>query len=903
MKLLAGERYALEEKDTAYLLTSGQAEAYAVMAGGGRRLFLMELAPGAAAFPSMDEFEEITVEIYAASDVELTEIPLSEDESAANLMPLMLRWFRELVNLPWLRLIADRGDDVLKTWVDGSVFERAAQDGLGIMEAFAENEGIFSVLADVQFIAQDTMIESRTSARIRQKQRKVDETIANFLGEETVAAADSVQGGAKLEEAVLLVRTVAHYLRMPEEDIALNPETVKRLEPLGILRRLVAKGGMEMRLIKLETGWEKSDCGVMLGYFGEKKSLVALIPESSTGYRMVTGEKKEGVPITADMAKSLGEDAFLIYPGLPSKKLNRRDFLQFMVRHTWKSDTKTILFASLIMGIVPLLTPVVTETMFSDLIPILDRQGLATVTQVVMVAGFTTAALATVRSWAVIRLTSVGSMAAGAALLGRILKLPTEFFRRYQSGELAERMRGVDEAAMLLSGDAVGAILSCLCSFWSLGLMCYYSAKLTGIALLIWLAYMLVSGWLLYRLTGEERQMTAAKNKTSGILMQIFTGLTKFRTKGAEEHAYHLWGKLFTEEFRHSCRVRQLKNYSKIIDSVQPILLSLVLYYFGLMEVAAAMGGAESAAKTLGLGGEPMTAATFIAFQSAFTAFNTSLTAILPVLQTLSVLKPRLDNLLPILETEPESAEDRTEAGELSGVIEVRNLTFGYLEGKDVLRDVSFSIAAGEHVAIVGKSGCGKSTLIRLILGFETPRAGAVFYDGQDLSELALPSVRSQMGVVMQNGQLMSGDILHNIIGTNDLTLEDAWQAAEAAGIADDIREMPMQMNTMVSEGSTNISGGQRQRILIARALALKPAIIICDEATSALDNRTQAIVTRSLDKLHATQIIVAHRLSTIRNADRIIVLDRGRVAESGTFDELVAKGGLFASFANRQTA
>ena len=313
--------------------------------------------------------------------------------------------------------------------------------------------------------------------------------------------------------------------------------------------------------------------------------------------------------------------------------------------------------------------------------------------------------------------------------------------------------------------------------------------------------------------------------------------------------------------------------------------------------------GGGAAAQALGLGAKPMTAATFIAFQSAFTAFNTSLVAIMPILEGMSVIKPYLDNLLPILEEMPETSEERQEAGVLSGAIEVRNLTFGYVPESRVLDDVSFRIAAGEQVAIVGKSGCGKSTLIRLLLGFEMPRQGAVYYDGQDLSELSLPSVRSQMGVVLQNGQLMSGDILHNIIGTNNLTLDDAWEAAEAAGIAEDIRQMPMQMNTIVSEGSTNISGGQRQRILIARALALKPSIIVCDEATSALDNRTQAIVTKSLDKLHATRIIVAHRLSTIRHADRIIVLDKGRIAETGSFQELVDKGGLFASFVKRQVA
>ncbi|SHK32250.1 NHLM bacteriocin system ABC transporter, ATP-binding protein [Selenomonas ruminantium] len=902
MKLLAGQRTKLMEAGRALLVKQGRVEAYALMEEGGHRLFLMELEPGEAAFHSADEFGEIIIEVYALEDATLEELSLAE-EQAGTLVPLMRHWFKELICLPWLRLLADRGDEILRAWVDGSVLRQAGQQTENLLEEFEENQGIFAMLAGVRFVAQDERLARRLMARRRHKRRLLNETVANLLGEDWVSVSGSGQGSAKLEEAVFLVRAVAHHLGMPEEDIALNKETAEKLDALGVLRRLVAKGGMEMRLIRLEKGWEGWDCGVMLGYFGEKKQLAALLPESPSSYKLVTRENMEGVTLTSEMAESVSGDAFLVYPGLPDRKMRRLDFLRFMARHTWQTDWKAVLLAGLFMGLIPLLTPIVTETMFQDLIPILDRKGLATVTQVVLVAGFTTAALTTVRSLAVLRLTAMGNLRGQAALFGRLLKLPPGFFRRFQSGELAERMQGLDRSVMLLTSESVGALLSFACSFWSLGLMCYYSMKLTGMALLVWLVYLAVSFFLLYRLTRAQRDMTTASNKTSGILAQIFTGLAKFRTKGTEEQAYHLWGQQFAIELGHNIRTRRLKNISTVIAAMQPMLLTLILYYNGLLELATSQSGGGAAAESLGLGAKPMTAATFIAFQSAFTAFNTSLVAIMPILEGMSVIKPYLDNLLPILEEVPETSEERQEAGVLSGAIEVRNLTFGYVPESRVLDDVSFRIAAGEQVAIVGKSGCGKSTLIRLLLGFEMPRQGAVYYDGQDLSELSLPSVRSQMGVVLQNGQLMSGDILHNIIGTNNLTLDDAWEAAEAAGIAEDIRQMPMQMNTIVSEGSTNISGGQRQRILIARALALKPSIIVCDEATSALDNRTQAIVTKSLDKLHATRIIVAHRLSTIRHADRIIVLDKGRIAETGSFQELVEKGGLFASFVKRQVA
>lgn len=905
MKLSAGERFRLLDEKKFIKVTSGKVEVYAVTRKklSYRQIFLTELTAGGAVFPSMDEFETIDVSLYAVEDSECEEVAFAGAD-AASVAPLMRQWFAELIRLPWLRLMADRGDEVLQKWADGSVLAGTEGDLSALLAGFEENESIFAMLLGIRFGAQDEKLSRRMETRAKQKQRLVNETIAALLGEEAVPDGDSGTGSAKFEEAVFIVRCAANALKMPVRDIRLAPEMVKKLDQLGLIRRLAQKGGMQIRLIRLEKGWHKDDSGVMIGYFGEKKELAALLPDTPESYRLVTRENGNGVPVTDEIAAQTDTDAFLCYAGLPSAKLGRRDLLRFMFRQSWKTDWKTILSASLAAGLIPIITPIITETIFKDIIPILDRKGLATVTQVAMVAGFTAAALTTVRSVAMLRFSFKTGMAGEAALFSRVLSLPTKFFREFQSGELASRMMGMDMIETILSGEMTGVLFSFIFSFWSLGLMFYYSLKLTAVAIVIWLVYIICGGFILKRLVRLQKAMTEAKNKTAGILQQIFTGLVKFRVKGAEEQAYHLWGEKFATEWKHDYSVRWLKNYNTIIAAVQPVLLSLALYYFGLKELAdtgAKAAGGGAAASLFGAS-EPMTAATFIAFQAAYSAFNASLVAIMPALEELSVIHPLLENILPLLEAEPESADDKIESDVLSGAIEVRNLTFAYSAGTpEVLKDISFRIAAGEHVAIVGKSGCGKSTLIRLLLGFESPKSGAVYYDGQDLSELNLPSVRSQMGVVLQNGQLMTGDILHNIIGTNDLSLDDAWAAAEAAGVADDIREMPMQMQTIVSEGSTNISGGQRQRILIARALAMKPAIIICDEATSALDNRTQAIVTESLDRLKATRIVVAHRLSTIRHADRIIVLDGGRIAESGRFGELVEQGGIFASFVKRQ--
>ena len=220
-----------------------------------------------------------------------------------------------------------------------------------------------------------------------------------------------------------------------------------------------------------------------------------------------------------------------------------------------------------------------------------------------------------------------------------------------------------------------------------------------------------------------------------------------------------------------------------------------------------------------------------------------------------------------------------------------------------VLRDVSFTIRPGEFVAFTGTSGSGKSTLIRLLLGFEQPLSGAIYYDGQDFAGLDLQEVRKQMGVVLQSGKLLAGDLLTNIVGNSPLTVEDAWDAARVSGMEEDIKALPMGMYTMVAEGGKTLSGGQRQRLMIARAVVNRPRILLLDEATSALDNRTQDIVSQALEGMRATRIVVAHRLSTIINADRIFVLDQGVIAESGTYNELLQKNGIFAELAKRQIA
>ena len=906
VKLAAGERFTLENAESLAIVRSGKIEVYSATdddtnAFGEttfRQQFLAEIGVGGAAFPALDEFETVDTVLYALEDAEV-EILHFEEMDLAELQKLMREWFGYLSKSSWLTLLADKGDEQVIAWRDGTVLTGKENSLDDLLNEFRDNEEIFSMLLGMRFTSEDRRFTRRVRVRARNQERMVQNSIANLLGEENTPFSegiDDVRGANTLEEVTFIVRTIAAALNMPTDNIKIAPELTRKLDQIRIIRRLMQKGNMQMRLISLEKDWYKKDSSVIIGYYGDDKDLAAFIPTSPSSYKVVTKKNPEGFELDDEVAAKLQKDAFVCYAGFPTRKLGVLDLLKFIFKQCWFADYRTVILISLFSGLIPLIMPIVTETIFQDIIPNLDYSGLSTVTQVTFITSFTMASLSIVRTIAVMRITTKIDMATESALWGRLLNLPTTFFRKYTSGELASRMGGMGVIKGLVSPEFIGGLFGFVFSFWSIFLMCYYSLKLTAAAVAVWFVYCFITAGFYWQTLKIQRKMIGTGNKLSGMIQQIFSGLAKFREHGAEKQAFLLWSKVFGEHWNWGLKLRWLGNYNMIIGSMQPFILSMLLYYiavYGMHEIGP--NGQQI---------QGITYAQFIAFQAAYTSFNGTLNGVIPLVAQYFQIQPHIENLKPILEEVPESVGDKIDAGVLSGAIEVSNLTFGYGEnGKEVLHNLSFKISAGENVAIVGKSGCGKSTLVRLLLGFETPRKGAILYDGQDLSELNMPSVRTQMGVVLQNGQLMQGDIFTNIIGTNALTQEDAWQAAQAAGIAEDIAQMPMGMQTVISEGSSNISGGQRQRILIARALVTKPSILIFDEATSALDNRTQAIVTKSLNNLHATRIIVAHRLSTIRQCDKIFVMDAGNIVEQGGFDELVAKGGIFSNLVKRQMA
>jgi len=903
MELQAGKRWRLKNTDEYLLVQEGTVEVYAVTASqeSYRQEYLFPLKAGQAVFPAFDEFGEVDVLIYGLEDCQIT-VQKFSTATKEELRPLIQGWFDHVSGIKWIKRLTDLGDDTLTQGVEILHSEDGIASSSDLLKFFEGKQHIFAMLQGIRFLSADKRLERRQSIIDHQKRRLIDDAIDNLLGEEEIFYEErsTEQRVKSLEEASFIMRLVQKALRMGQSDVSLPPETVKKLDNIGLIRRIAQKANVQLRLIKLERDWFTKDCGTMIGYYGEKKEMAAIIPQTPGSYRLITRSIPEGINITEEEAYLLDEDAFLCYAGFPRRRLRIRDLLRFMFRQCWRVDYRTILVVSFFAGLIPLVTPIITETVFQNIIPILDRAGLVSVTQVLMVTSFTMAALSMIRAVAVMRIGSRLDMSVEAALWGRLLNMPEKFFRRFTTGELASRMRGFESIKEVVSGNFVATVFNTLFSFWSLLLMCWYSLKLTGVAVVVWAIWCIITIAVYWRVLNYQRNLIAATNTEAGLVQQIFAGLSKFRVHGAEVQAYNLWSKVFGETWHWNLALRWQNNYNSIISAAQPFILTMILYYFavyGLQDSASV--GADTEKVVIGIG-----YAQFLAFEAAFTSFNATLNSVIPLVGTFFTIQPHIENLRPILEEIPENTTDKVEADQLSGAIEVSHLSFAYgQDKKDVLHDISFQIAAGENVAIVGHSGCGKSTLVRLLLGFEKPRSGAIYYDGQSLAELSPTSVRSQMGVVLQNGQLMSGDIFTNIVGQAALSQDDAWVAAEAAGIADDIRAMPMGMQTVISEGSDNISGGQRQRIMIARALAAKPAILIFDEATSALDNRTQAIVTDSLNKLKTTRLVIAHRLSTIKECDRILVIDQGALVECGTYEELVAKNGIFAQLVRRQVA
>jgi NHLM bacteriocin system ABC transporter ATP-binding protein len=667
--------------------------------------------------------------------------------------------------------------------------------------------------------------------------------------------------------------------------ITAPPENSTVSQTSSHLDNIARASHIRTRQVLLKEDWYKHDGGPILGYMEDDDRPVALIPTSPSKYILydpALGIKKN---VNKEEASKIKYFGFVFYRPFENKKITMRDLLSFGFKNCWKRDLVMIILMGVLGGILGTAVPLATGIVFNNIIPEGEKGQLIQMAFFLIASAIATMFFQFTRSIASMRMESKMEGSIQASVWDRLLSLPVPFFKQFSAGELAMRAMGISRIRTILSGAALNAILSGIFSIFTFALLFYYDIRLAGIASVLILAAILVMGSLSYLQVRYEHKVLETSNYISGMLFQLIGGITKFRVAGAEKRAFSQWSKQFSEQRKLTFRKETLSNWLSTFNALFPILSSLIIFYNLIVSKSSLQPGQ------------------FIAFNSAFTSFMISMTSLSESLISTNAVIPLYQKAKPIIETLPEYDDTKMDPKPLTGTIEVSHVSFSYKEDSPlVLKDISFQIDGGDYVALVGTSGSGKSTLLRILLGFEKLETGKIYYDGQDLSKIDIRAVRKQLGVVLQNGQLMTGNIYSNIVGTNPyLTMDDAWEAARMAGIDEDIKEMPMGMFTVISEGAGTISGGQKQRIMIARAIIKKPKIIFFDEATSALDNRTQDIVSKSLDELKATRIVIAHRLSTIINCNKIIVMDNGKIVESGTYNKLMNNKGIFADLVKRQ--
>ncbi|MEA5463505.1 NHLP bacteriocin export ABC transporter permease/ATPase subunit [Leptothoe sp. PORK10 BA2] len=722
--------------------------------------------------------------------------------------------------------------------------------------------------------------EQQFTAR-QQLNQEVTQTTLQGL----VSVLQPSSGDYLLAETPLLrmAGAVGHALGVKIEPPAESEQAQQVKEPLEAIAR---SSQLRLRQVLLRGRWWRQDAGPLVAYTQDGHRPVALIPVRQTHYELLEANGRR-VAVNEAVARTVEPVAFMFYRPLPEGHLTAWDLLKFAFQGRQR-DLTVVGLAGVVVTLLGMVLPQMTAVLVDDAIPfgstgLLLQIGLALVAVAIGRASFQL-----VQAITTMRLETGSDVALQAAVWDRLLKLQTSFFRDYATGDLLSRVSSITSIRQLLSGSALDAILSGTFALLNLGLLFYYSAKLAALAMAVALLIMVVtvsSGAILLK---KQRPMLEIRGELYGLMVQLINGVSKLRIAGAESRAFAQWGNKYRRLLEIELSTQQLEDSVNVFNSVIPTITTIALFWI---------------ASTL-VGPFELSTGRFLAFNAAFTIFISGITSLsLTMIDVMDVI-PLWMRSQPILAASPEVTTAKNDPGQLSGAFCMDHVTFRYRDdGPLILNDVKVEAKPGEFIALVGPSGSGKSTVLRLLLGFEKPQSGTVYFDGRDMSGLNLTALRRQLGVVLQNGHISSGSIFENISGGALITQDDAWRAAEMAGFAEDVRNFPMQLHTVVSEGGGNLSGGQRQRLIIARALALNPKLLLLDEATSALDNKTQAIVSESLDRLNVTRVVVAHRLSTIRNADRIYVIKAGRVVQVGSFDELAKQPGVFAELIQRQLA
>ena len=689
--------------------------------------------------------------------------------------------------------------------------------------------------------------------------------ISEALNNDRIVTTNAIEGILKFYHA--------KPQEVPDTLRDMNEVLEYQLRPHGIMRRSV----------RLDGEWYRKATGAMLATRTDDNSVVALIPVGVAHYRFYDHKTGKTIMIKKGNRDLISEEAIMFYKPFPVKKLTIADLIKYIIGQITVSDVVALVLAMVAATSAGMMLPWINKRLFSDVLVSGSMRMLLGAAIFLVCATLSGVLLNTIKSFMSTRISIKLEVNVFAATMMRILTLPANFFRNYSAGELGSRAGYMTTLCNQMVDAVLSTGLSAVMSLAYIAQLSSFAPSLTAPALTVTILTLVVAISTTLIQTKVTRQQMLLGSKESGMSYSIISGIQKIRLTGSEKRAFARWAKLYAQRATLLYNPPMFLKISSVITLAISLIGTMIIY-------ATAVRSGVSQAEYYG-------------FSAAFGTVNAAFGALAGIATTIANFHPIMKMVEPIMETVPEVAEDKHILTQVSGGIELNNVSFRYNDSQPlVLDDLDLKIQPGQYVAVVGKTGCGKSTLMRIMLGFETPEQGSVYYDGHDLRTLDLHSLRRRIGSVMQNGKLFSGSIYSNIIVAAPwLTLQEAWEAAEIAGIADDIRRMPMKMFTMISEGQGGISGGQRQRLMIARAIAPKPKILFFDEATSALDNVTQKKISEALDAMRCTRIVIAHRLSTIRQCDRILVLDQGKIIEDGTYDELIEKNGFFADLVSRQ--
>ncbi|MFF1814751.1 NHLP bacteriocin export ABC transporter permease/ATPase subunit [Streptomyces sp. NPDC058251] len=721
--------------------------------------------------------------------------------------------------------------------------------------------------------------EDRTAAGIKAGEAvraQADRTLLASIGKSsakrpTAADADATYAACKL---------VAREAGISLAESAQSGTESDRLDPV---ERIALASRVRTRAVRLDGRWWRDDIGPLIGHRAVSGAPVALLWRRG-GYVAVQPSSGRETPVEKANAAEFEPRGVMFYRPLPERKLSPLRLLRFCLRGTG-GDLRGLAISGLVTVAIGALVPIATGKVLGEYVPKAQHGLIVQVCLAIMITSVVSAAFMLLQNLTMLRMEGRIEATLQPAVWDRLLRLPTKFFTSRSTGELASAAMGISAIRRLLAGVGPTVAQAGTVGAMNLGLLFWYSVPMALAA--IGMLVVIAAGFLGLGLwqVRWQRRLVVLSNKLNNQAFQTLRGLPKLRVAAAENYAYAAWAAEFARSRELQQKVGRIKNLTTVMGAVYLPLCSLLMF----MLLAGPAHGSLSAAD-------------FLTFNTSMTMLLTSVTQITGAFVSAAAALPMFEEIRPVLDATPEVRVASTRPGVLSGGIEARRLSFRYADdGPLVLDDVSFDIRPGEFVAIVGPSGCGKSTLLRLLIGFDKPVSGSVLYDGQDLAALDQSAVRRQCGVVLQHAQPFTGSILDCICGTEPYTPEEAMAAAEMAGLAEDIKRMPMGLHTIVS-GSGAVSGGQRQRLMIAQALIRRPRILFFDEATSALDNETQRTVIESTCALNATRVVIAHRLSTVMDADRVIVMEDGKVAQQGPPAQLLADtGGRLHELVRRQ--